>query len=81
MLELSLISCQIIFSRMLNPKRKPKIKGHLLYNSLPHVWRELKKDNEIKGVYKKKSCVNFMDGVLCDAPLGCFTKSDFWQTY
>lgn len=42
---------------MSKPKKKSKIKGHLLYNSLPHVWQELKKENEIKGVYKKKAAL------------------------
>ena len=36
-------------------KRNTRIKGHLLYNALPHVWKQLKKENEIKGVYKKKA--------------------------
>lgn len=36
-------------------KKSTKIKGHLLYNALPHVWRELKRDNKIEGVYKKKA--------------------------
>ena len=36
-------------------KKSTKLKGHLLYNSLPHVWRELKRDNKIEGIYKKKA--------------------------
>jgi hypothetical protein len=36
-------------------KKITKLRGHLLYNSLPHVWRELKADNKIEGVYKKKA--------------------------
>ncbi|MFT4969276.1 MAG: hypothetical protein ACI9O4_001022 [Chitinophagales bacterium] len=40
---------------MAKAKKKYKIKGHLLYNALPSVWRELKRDNKIEGIYKKKA--------------------------
>ena len=37
-------------------KKKPvKVRGHLLYNALPKVWKQLKSENEIKGIYKKKA--------------------------
>lgn len=36
-------------------QREPKIKGHLLYNSLPKVWSALQKENKISGIYKKKA--------------------------
>jgi hypothetical protein len=35
--------------------KSTKIKGHLLYNALPHVWRELKHENKIEGIYKRKA--------------------------
>ncbi|MCB9256741.1 MAG: sulfotransferase [Chitinophagales bacterium] len=36
-------------------KKNTKLKGHLLYNALPHVWRELRSENKIEGIYKKKA--------------------------
>lgn len=40
---------------MSNKSKKTRIKGHLLYNALPKVWRELKQQNKIEGIYKKKA--------------------------
>lgn len=40
---------------MAKGKRNTRIKGHLLYNALPPVWRQLKRENKIKGIYKKKA--------------------------
>jgi hypothetical protein len=39
----------------MSKERKPKLKGHLLYNALPHVWKDIKRENKITGVYKKKA--------------------------
>jgi len=37
-------------------KKKPiKVRGHLLYNAYPKVWKQLKKENKIEGIYKKKA--------------------------
>lgn len=36
-------------------KKNTKLKGHLLYNALPHVWRILRSENKIEGIYKKKA--------------------------
>ncbi|MCD8529275.1 MAG: sulfotransferase, partial [Chitinophagales bacterium] len=36
-------------------ERKHKVRGHLLYNALPHVWKTLRSENKIEGIYKKKA--------------------------
>lgn len=36
-------------------RKNQKVIGHLLYNALPRVWRQLQKENEITGIYKKKA--------------------------
>jgi hypothetical protein len=39
------------------PKKITNIRGHLLYNALPHVWKELRRDNKIGGAYKRKEAI------------------------
>ncbi len=46
-------------------KNNVKVRGHLLYNALPKVWKQLKSENEIKGIYKKKAFyISLMSGFV-----------------
>lgn len=39
----------------MSKQKNYRVKGHLLYNALPHVWKELQQQNNITGIYKKKA--------------------------